>query len=152
MMLHGSIDAVVLLCCVLCFLQILHCTLLMTSVVILGPGLIMMHINTFVLLCCVLCADLALYPAEKWKDQGWDFIDSLDAKREWGGFSYMDMPDPIKGQEVCGFAARSESWWQEGVPCLLAAGHGVGTIDSWIPKRNWEGSSRNRRCVALTAC
>jgi hypothetical protein len=49
----------------------------------------------------VLAADLALYPAEKWKDQGWDFIDSLDPKREWGGFSYMDMPDPIKGQEVC---------------------------------------------------
>lgn len=59
-----------------------------------------------VLLCCVLCGtiqhptDLALYPADKWKDKGWDFIDSLDPKQEWGGFSYMDMPNPIKGQEV----------------------------------------------------
>jgi hypothetical protein len=48
----------------------------------------------------LLDTDLALYPADKWKDKGWDFIDSLDPKREWGGFSYMDMPDPVKGQEV----------------------------------------------------
>lgn len=52
-------------------------------------------------LCCTIQhPDLALYPADKWKDKGWDFIDSLDPKQEWGGFSYMDMPHPIKGQEV----------------------------------------------------
>lgn len=54
----------------------------------------------FVVCCAVAHADLALYPSEKWKDKGWDFIDSLDPTREWGGFSYMDMPDPAKGQEV----------------------------------------------------
>uniref|UniRef100_A0A383VNQ6 Phycocyanobilin:ferredoxin oxidoreductase n=1 Tax=Tetradesmus obliquus TaxID=3088 RepID=A0A383VNQ6_TETOB len=47
----------------------------------------------------LLGTDLALYPTEKWKQQGWDFIDSLDPKREWEGFSYVDMPDPLKGQE-----------------------------------------------------
>lgn len=50
--------------------------------------------------CAVKNTDLALYPSEKWKDKGWDFIDSLDPTREWGGFSYMDMPNPAKGQEV----------------------------------------------------
>lgn len=47
----------------------------------------------------LLDTDLAMYPADKWKDKGWDFIDSLDPKQEWGGFSYMDMPNPAKGQE-----------------------------------------------------
>lgn len=52
--------------------------------------------------CCITTptTDLALYPVDKWKDKGWDFIDSLDPKREWEGFSYCDMPDPMKGQEV----------------------------------------------------
>lgn len=36
----------------------------------------------------------------EWKQQGWDFIDSLDLQREWEGFNYVDMPDPLKGQEV----------------------------------------------------
>jgi hypothetical protein len=53
-----------------------------------------------VLCCAVTSTDLALYPSEKWKDKGWDFIDSMDPTREWGGFSYMDMPNPAKGQEV----------------------------------------------------
>jgi hypothetical protein len=48
----------------------------------------------------LLDTDLALYPVDKWKQQGWDFIDSLDSKREWEGFSYVDMPDPLKGMEV----------------------------------------------------
>jgi hypothetical protein len=49
----------------------------------------------------LLDTDLALYPAEKWKTKGWDFIDSMDPQREWEGFSYVDMPDPLKGMEVC---------------------------------------------------
>jgi hypothetical protein len=48
----------------------------------------------------LLDTDLALYPADKWKARGWDFIDSMDPKREWEGFSYVDMPDPLKGMEV----------------------------------------------------
>jgi hypothetical protein len=48
----------------------------------------------------LLDTDLALYPTDKWKQQGWDFIDSLDPQREWQGFSYVDMPDPLKGMEV----------------------------------------------------
>ncbi|KAF8066305.1 pcyA [Scenedesmus sp. PABB004] len=47
----------------------------------------------------LLETDIALYPAAKWKGRHWDFIDSLDPTREWEGFSYVDMPDPIKGQE-----------------------------------------------------
>ncbi|KAF6265515.1 phycocyanobilin ferredoxin oxidoreductase-like protein [Scenedesmus sp. NREL 46B-D3] len=47
----------------------------------------------------LLDTDLALYPADKWKQQGWDFIDSLDPQKEWEGFSYVDMPDPLKGME-----------------------------------------------------
>lgn len=48
----------------------------------------------------LLQTDLALYPPSQWKDQGWDFVDSLDPQREWDGFSYVDMPDPLKGMEV----------------------------------------------------
>lgn len=51
----------------------------------------------------LLETDLALYPADKWKAKGWDFIDSLDPKREWDGFSYVDMPNPLKGMEVRDF-------------------------------------------------
>lgn len=44
--------------------------------------------------------DLALYPVDKWKTRGWDFMDSMDPNREWDGFSYVDMPSPLKGMEV----------------------------------------------------
>ena len=33
-----------------------------------------------------LIAELTLYPPSKWKDKGWDFIDSLDPQREWDGW------------------------------------------------------------------
>lgn len=44
------------------------------------------------------CADLCLYPREKWKEQGWDLVDSMDPHQELEGFSYADIPDPAKGE------------------------------------------------------
>ncbi|MEW5300657.1 MAG: hypothetical protein WDW36_003571 [Sanguina aurantia] len=41
--------------------------------------------------------DLTLYPAEHWKQQGWDFADSMDPERQWDGFANVDIPDPVKG-------------------------------------------------------
>jgi hypothetical protein len=31
-------------------------------------------------------AELTLYPPPKWKERGWDFIDSSDPQREWDGW------------------------------------------------------------------
>jgi hypothetical protein len=45
------------------------------------------------------CADLTLYPPQKWKEKGWDFIDSMDPQREWDGWAYADIPDPQRGEE-----------------------------------------------------
>ena len=42
-------------------------------------------------------ADLNLYPPKEWKAHGWDWCDSLDPKRELGGFSDADVPDPAPG-------------------------------------------------------
>lgn len=47
----------------------------------------------------LLDVDLALYPPDKWKSNGWDFIDSIDPKREWDGWAYVDIPNPDKGEE-----------------------------------------------------
>ena len=47
----------------------------------------------------VHCADLNLYPAKEWKEQGWDWCDSMDPQRELDGYSDADVPDPEKGQE-----------------------------------------------------
>lgn len=46
----------------------------------------------------LLDEDLSLYPPQKWKDVGWDFIDSVDLHREWEGWAYVDIPDPEKGE------------------------------------------------------
>ncbi|KAG2443466.1 hypothetical protein HXX76_001822 [Chlamydomonas incerta] len=47
----------------------------------------------------ILDTDLCLYPREKWKEQGWDLVDSMDPTQELEGFSYADIPDPAKGEE-----------------------------------------------------
>lgn len=73
----------------------------------------------------LLGTDLALYPTEKWKQQGWDFIDSLDPKREWEGFSYVDMPDPLKGQEVSFLTRNSTAVIQKDCEVLEVCFFGV---------------------------
>ncbi|GIL51368.1 hypothetical protein Vafri_7374 [Volvox africanus] len=47
----------------------------------------------------ILDEDLCLYPRDKWKSVGWDLVDSEDPKRELEGFSWADIPDPVKGAE-----------------------------------------------------
>ena len=54
--------------------------------------------------------DLALYPPAKWKDLGWDFIDTADLGRSKGGLSYLEVPNPSKGQEVRSIWTY---WWEE---------------------------------------
>lgn len=44
-------------------------------------------------------ADLCLYPADKWKQQGWDFCDSVDPARELDGWAWSDVPFPESGEE-----------------------------------------------------
>lgn len=36
-------------------------------------------------------------PATRPQDKGWDFLDSVDAAREWDGWSFADIADPPKG-------------------------------------------------------
>ena len=33
------------------------------------------------------------------QDLGWDYVDSMDPKREWDGWSFADIADPAKGEE-----------------------------------------------------
>ena len=40
-----------------------------------------------------------MYPRDKWKAKGWDFMDSMDPNREWDGFAYADVDDPEQGEE-----------------------------------------------------
>ena len=46
-----------------------------------------------------MSAELSLYPSEKWKAEGFDFVDSMDPERELKGMAYVDVPNPEKGNE-----------------------------------------------------
>jgi hypothetical protein len=43
-------------------------------------------------------AELNLYPPEKWKGL-FDFMDSMDPKREWDNWAWADIPDPVRKSE-----------------------------------------------------
>jgi phycocyanobilin:ferredoxin oxidoreductase len=43
--------------------------------------------------------ELALYPPQKWKAKGWDYMDTEDPNNaRWGGWAHVDAPDPKKGE------------------------------------------------------
>jgi phycocyanobilin:ferredoxin oxidoreductase len=44
--------------------------------------------------------ELALYPPNKWKAKGWDYMDTEDPNNErWGGWAHVDAPDPKRGEQ-----------------------------------------------------
>jgi phycocyanobilin:ferredoxin oxidoreductase len=44
--------------------------------------------------------ELGLYPPDKWKAKGWDYMDTEDPGNEkWGGWAHVDAPDPRRGEQ-----------------------------------------------------